>query len=70
MKSTFWMTAKQAEAETNQRDNLAAKITATNPSNYPFSDALVFCADHTKDSDVIDVIECTRCMVVRPSEVR
>lgn len=38
-----------------------------NAPNYPFAEAMRFCSRHTRDSDVIDVIECADCHVeVKP----
>lgn len=53
MKSTFWMTAQETEEELKRRE------VGTFVS--PFCEHLVFCPNHNKHSDVIDVNMCEEC---------
>lgn len=32
--------------------------------NYPFSDGMVFCSRHNKQSDIIDVDQCSDCFAL------
>ena len=33
--------------------------------NYPFSDFMRFCPEHTRDSDVVEVCKCNNCYATR-----
>lgn len=40
-------------------------LSRMNSPNYPFSDAMVFCSEHSRDHDIIDVIKCANCKLAR-----
>ena len=49
----------------NTRSDASLYLDRMNSPNYPFSDTMVFCAAHSKDHDICDVIECADCKVQR-----
>jgi hypothetical protein len=52
-------------AKFSTRSEAQMYLDRMNAPNYPFSDAMVFCAEHSMDHDICDVIECPNCHISR-----